>query len=351
VTAEDVIDDRRRSRLRVQRLAPRHADGVAGLVRALGGVQAQDPAAAALAVRARTVGLTAADVERARVGERSVVRTWAMRGTLHLVGAADVGWLLRLLGPRLVAAGRHRRAELGLDEGASVRGVALIRDRLAGAGALTRGELAAALAAAGIPYRGQATVHLLVRAALEGHVCHGPLRDGEPTFVPLDGWLPPAPAPPPDPVAALARRYRASHAPADAADFAYWSGLGAAEARAGWAASDDAAVGEDAAREAAGPIVRLLPAFDEYLLGWRDRSVAVPAAHARRVHPGGGLIHPVLLVEGRALGTWRRVGRGGRLELRVEPFEELPPVLRPALEEVAAEVGRFLGLPAALRVA
>ncbi|HEV8636804.1 MAG TPA: winged helix DNA-binding domain-containing protein [Chloroflexota bacterium] len=343
-----MIDDLRRLRLRAQRLAPRHAGGAAGLVRALGGVQAQDPTAAALAIRARTPGLTMADVERARVEERSVVRTWAMRGTLHLVAAEDVRWLLRLLGPRLVAADRRRRAELGLDEAASVRGVEVIRDRLAGAGASTRAEVAAALAAAGIPHEGQATVHLLFRAALEGHLCHGPRRDGEPTFVPLEGWLPPMPEGPPDPLAVLARRYRASHAPGTAADFAYWSGLGAAEARAGWAATDDAAAGEDAVEAPAEPVVRLLPAFDEYLLGWRDRSFAVPAAHARRVHPGGGLIQPVVLVDGRAAATWRRAARGDRLEVCVEPFEALPAELRPALEAEADEVGRFLGVTAAL---
>jgi hypothetical protein len=97
--------------------------------------------------------------------------------------------------------------------------------------------------------------------------------------------------------------------------------------------------------------VRLLPAFDEHLLGWRDRSFAVPAARARRVRPGGGLIHPVVLVDGRALATWRRASRGGRLELRVEPFEELPAGLRTVLEAEAADLNRFLGAPAALRVA
>jgi hypothetical protein len=345
-----VSDDLRR-RLRAQRLAPRHDGGVAGLVRALGGVQAQDAAAAALAVRARTVGLTAADVELARVEERSIVRTWAMRGTLHLVPAEDARWLLRLFGPRLVAADRRRRAELGIDEPTSVRAVDLIRDRLAAAGALTRAELAAALAVAGMPHRGQATVHLLFRAALEGHACYGPVRDGEPTFVPLEDWLPPGPAPPPDPLAALARAYRTSHRPASAADFAHWSGLGAVEARSGWAATDDAA-GEDAAPRAPPvPVVRLLPAFDEYLLGWRDRSFAVPAAHARRVHPGGGLIHPVVLVDGRAVAAWRRTARRGGLELRVEPFERLTAGTREALEAEAADVGRFLGAPAALTVA
>src|SRR5207253_4388703 len=96
VAAEDAIDLLGR-RLRAQRLAPRHGDGVAGLVRALCGVQAQDPTAAALAVRARTLGLRAAEIERARAGERSIVRTWVMRGTLHLVAAEDVRWLLGLL--------------------------------------------------------------------------------------------------------------------------------------------------------------------------------------------------------------------------------------------------------------
>ena len=97
-----------------------------------------------------------------------------------------------------------------------------------------------------------------------------------------------------------------------------------------------------------GPLVRLLPSFDPYLLGYRGRDLAVAPEHARRVHPGGGLLRPTLLVDGRVLGTWRSSRRRDRLELVVEPFDELAPEVRAGLEAEAADVGRFLGLDASL---
>ena len=114
--------------------------GVADAVRAAFGLQAQMPAAAALSVRARTTGLVAADIERARVEGRSVVRTWCMRGTLHLVAAEDLRWLLALVGPRTIAGRARRYAELGLDEATCMRGLDVIREALAG-GPLARDTL------------------------------------------------------------------------------------------------------------------------------------------------------------------------------------------------------------------
>ena len=264
-------------------------------------IQAQDARAAGLAIRARTRGLTAADVERARVGERSIVRTWAMRGTLHLVATEDLGWMLALFGERYLASNRRRRAQLGLDDDATERGVKLIRDLVVSRGPATRREIAASLAAAGVAHQGQATIHMLVAAALRGLVCYGPYRERQETFAYLPDWTSIEPPPSREVAAAeLARRYAAAHQPADGGEFAYWSGLPVGEARAAWAG-----VGEVAEPEPGGDSVRLLPAFDPYLLGWRDRSFAVPAALAKQVHPGGGMIRATVVRDGEVVGTWR----------------------------------------------
>src|SRR5687768_16821773 len=152
-------DQVRRLRLRAQRLAGVDASGSAAevgaaqvreIVRAVVGVQAQDERAAALSVRARGVGLTAADVDQARTGERSVVRLWGMRSTLHLVAAEDVGWLLALLGPLFQAQDRRRRLQLGLDDATTAHGVRIVRDALAARGPLTRAELREQLAHHGV---------------------------------------------------------------------------------------------------------------------------------------------------------------------------------------------------------
>src|SRR6266704_3391087 len=184
-------DQVRLLRMRAQRLTLQSAGAtsVAQAVKELCGIQAQDALAATLAVRARSTGLVAADVERARVQERTVVRTWGQRGTLHLLATEDLGWLLPLLGPVFVAPGRRRRAELGLDEDTCARGIHIIRNVLANQGPLTRAELVEQLAAHGLRLEGQARPYLLQRAALEGIICLGPDRVAEPTYVLLSEWV------------------------------------------------------------------------------------------------------------------------------------------------------------------
>ena len=307
-----------------QRLEPRHRGGVAGLVLSLP-IQAQDARAAALAVRARTTGLTMADVERARVEERAIVRTWAMRGTLHLVATEQLGWMLGLFGECSLAGNRRRRAQLGLDDDATERGVRVVRELLAGRGPSTRWEVAAALAKARVAHEGQATIHVLYAAALKGEVCYGPSRGREETFVRLPEWVRVEPMRAREAaLGELARLYAAGHWPAEAADFAYWSGLPAAEARAAWTPMAEGNGGRKVSK-ASRVSTRLLPAFDPYLLGWRDRSFTVPSALAKQVHPGGGMIKATVLRDGEVVGTWR-LG---------EPVE--------GAEDEVADVRRFLG--------
>jgi len=147
------------------------------------GIQAQDAPAATLAVRVRSAELVVADVEQARVQDRTIIRTWGPRGTLHLLATDDIGWLLPLLGPVFVAGDRRRREELGLDEDVCARGIHIIRNVLANQGPLTRAELFEQLANQGIYLEGQARPHLLGRAALEGLICLGPDRGTDPTYV------------------------------------------------------------------------------------------------------------------------------------------------------------------------
>ncbi|HEY8492236.1 MAG TPA: winged helix DNA-binding domain-containing protein [Dehalococcoidia bacterium] len=357
-------------RLRAQRLGPRPADRAPSVVEAVRdacGVQAQDAAAAALGVRARTTGLTAAGVERALREERTVVRTWCLRSTLHLVAAEDLHWLLPLTGPVFLARGRRRRLQLELDDEACDRGLRALRRELS-RGPLTRAELRSRLAAEGIPAEGQALPHLLLYAALLGQICEGPGTAREPAYVLLEDWLGPLQSPGRETaLRELACRYVAAYGPAGPEDLAAWSGLPSGDVRTAWrlAAPDLVEVeadgraawvtGEAAERledpEPQEPSAQLLPAFDAYLLGYRDRDFALPAAHAARILPGGGMIHPAALADGRAVGTWRHRRGADGLEVTLEPFEALPAAARAALAAEAADVGRFLGLPAEVRTA
>lgn len=213
-------DNVRWLRLRGQRLLPQVSEPavpLAELVKAVGGIQAQEWPAAQLSIRTRSQGFTAADVQQAKDEARSVVRGWYMRGTLHLIPAGDDGWLRPLLAPGLIRGSQRRRNELGLDEETGKRGVKLMAEILGKQGPLTRAELVAKLAERGIRLVGQAAPYLIYLAAQQGIVCYGPDRDREPTFVLLAEWLGQGEVLPAEEARQrLARRYLAAYGPAPA---------------------------------------------------------------------------------------------------------------------------------------
>lgn len=320
----------------------REPDVAAVLDRVLA-VQAQDLTAAALGLRARARDLTTADVQRATDTERTAQRGWFMRGTLQLVPAADARWLLALFGPVQLTLAKRRCRELGLDAALCERAERLIADAVAAEGPLTRAELTERLTTIGVASKGQSAFHLIRRAALAGRICHGPQRDGDATFVLLDDWLPetgPLPFSGDAAVSELARRYRAAHGPATVGDFAHWSGLRIAVCKKAWSAVPEAAsapVSQDAE-----PDVRLLPAYDNYLLAYRSRTLSVPTEHERQVWPGGGQIRPTVLADGWAVGTWSG-GRRGE-EVTVKTFDGnavRDPAVATALADESADVARF----------
>ena len=310
------------ARRAASQLLDRPGPRVADTVRHLLGVQAQDARFAALALRARIAGLTRRDIERARVDERSIVRTWAMRGTLHLIAAEDLGWLLPLVAPPRIAQARTRLAALGVTD--PERAIALMEGALALEGPLDRHELTERVARGGIVLEGQARIGTIYLAALQGRFCCGP---GD-TFVLVGDWLPEDARRPLDRDAALrelARRYVAAHAPCAPEDLASLGGHRRCATRGGRGRST---CRSPTPRRPG--LVRLLPSFDEWLLGWRSREFTLPPEHAAEVFPGGGWLHPVVVHDGRVAGTWR----GGEPQL----WDDVPA---DALEAELADVARF----------
>ncbi len=338
--------------MRSQRLIGQRPASVHEIVKGIGGIQAQSTPAARLAIRPRSADLTAESVTRACNEERSVVRLWAMRGTLHMVAAEDAGWLVALLGPRFAAANRRRRLQLGLDEEVCGRGLHAMGDVLDGP--LTRAELVRRLAARGVKLdpRSQAPAHLVAYAAMNGLICRGPdLPDDEPTYVLWEDWLGQQRVLEPDAaLAELTRRYAHGYGPADPVDFAVWAGIPLGQARRGFQLVADELEGWTATPAAVESCVRLLPHFDTYLLGYRSRDLILSPRFAKRVQAGGGWIHPVVLVDGVVVGIWKQQRTKDRLTVAVEPFEELDPQVLPALEAEVADIGRFLGVPSTLAV-
>ncbi len=349
------------------------------VVESVVGLQAQDAQAGILSVRVRSAGLTAADVEQSLLHERSIVRTWAMRGTLHLVATLDLPWIVGLLGPIFGAGDKRRRLQLGLDDATAARGVHVIRDALAAHGPLTRAELLQALMAEGINAEGQGVIHLIALAAWQGLVCLGPDRGNKPTYAHLPDWIEgfalDSPLSREESCAQLARRYLAAYNPALPEDFAAWSGLPMTDVRAAWKRLDnqhelvEVEMGNGPAwmlkscadfwldrldrpdrNSENSPSVRLLPAFDTFWMGYRSRDLAVAPQYAKRINAGGGIIHPALLVNGHAEGLWKIARRKDRIEVGVTPFEPLGDEIMPGLEAEAADVARFLGAEATLSI-
>jgi hypothetical protein len=331
-------------RLTAQLLAGAPATTPVAVADRLLAIQGQDPRGARLAVRARSTGLCAADVDRA-LGERTLLITWLNRGTLHLVRSEDYPWLHALTAPGLLAGNARRLAQEGLAPDAAARGVKLIGRSLAADGPLTRQQLRGRLAAAGIRTEGQALVHLLMLASLRGLIVRGPMVDGHHAYALVRDWL--GAAPPvdrPRALAELARRYLLGHAPADERDLAKWAGLPLRDVRAGLhaiapqlAPRDDGLL-ELSGRGAAAPLPppRLLGAFDPLLLGWRSREALLGSN--RSIVTVNGLFRPFALVRGRAAATWSMPQ--GRVQL--EPFGHLTRRDAVALTAEAKDVARYL---------
>lgn len=337
-----------RARLATQRLTGAPFASVAAAVAWFGAVQAQDYRAALWGIGQRVRGATEAVVERA-ISTRAIVRTWPMRGTLHLLASADVHWITRMLAPRVIAraAGRHR--ELGLDSRTFTKARGVLERALAGGDVTTRDELYALLARNRIAPTGQRGIHILGMLAMQGVLCCGPHRGRQPTFTLLDEWV----APPPardrdDALGELARRYFTSHGPATLADFAWWTGLPLGDARRAHALAkpdleEITAGGQPCSwvpsrRRDAGPAVHLLPPYDEYTVAYRDRSAILDPAHAE--HSGNGIFSPVIAIAGKIAGTWTREIRRDRVVVRAKL---LSPAARAPLAAAVARYGAFHG--------
>lgn len=334
-----------RARLRAQALAGRPLRDAGAVVERLLAVQAQDLRGMRLAVRARTTGLVAGDVDAA-LSDRRLVVSWLNRGTLHLVAAEDWAWLHALTTPQLATGSARRLRQLGVTPAQVERGTAVVRSELDG-GPRTRAQLRDALRAADVPVAGQALVHVLLAATLRGVCVRGPVAGGEQAFVAVDDWLGPPPAVDRDvALGELAARYLDGHGPATDADLARWAGVPLRDARRGLArlggrlVEDGGLVdlpGRSAWRRTPLPPPRLLGAFDPLLLGWTSRDDVV--GEHRGLVTSNGLFRPFALVEGRAVATWAFV----RGRVRLDELEPLAPDTREALDADAADVERFLG--------
>ena len=328
-------------------LGSTRADSPAAATALTTALQAQDSFAARLGVRVRSTDVTDADVLRAIATERSIVRTWLMRGTIHLVEARDLRWMVRLIGPAVARKFRTRWRQLGLTDDVLERSVQALPELLAD-GPRNRHEIRVALDERGVTIDSpdpQAHTHALVYASTIGLICRGPDRGRHATFALIDDWLPDAPSGPSgdDALAELARRYFTAYSPATAYDFAAWAGL--PHARAVALIRDELTPADVDERPGfrLGEVepqggVRLLPAFDNYLIGYKDRAAILDPALHEHVYQGGW-IRPTILVDGEVVGTWALERAKGRVTL--SPFAPLPSSVRRAVDAELADLSRY----------
>ena len=332
-----------------------------------GAMQAQDVASGKWSLGVRLPGATEADIDDA-FERAEVVRTWPMRGTIHIVPAADIRWMLELTAGRALDATLTRRKELGLDLDDAARACAVLDDELRLRGRLTRSECLQVLNEAGIATDGQRGYHLLGYAAQTGVVCIGPNRGKEQTYALIDTWAPQQVRL--DGEAALAElafRFFRSHGPATIRDFAGWSGLTLTRARAGvtanegrlvprrfrdddaWLTADLAAMIEEG-RTARWTAVVALPGFDEFVLGYKDRSVQVRDGDLDRIVPGGnGVFRATVCLDGQVAATWTRTIKRAEVLVELEPLREFSERQRQRIGRAFEAYGRYLGLPLRLR--
>ena len=328
----------------------------ADVVRSMTAMQAQDFAGAKWAVGLRLPGSTEAQVEAA-LADGSIVRSWPMRGTLHFVAPEDLGWILGLTTDRLVSGAAGRQAALGLDERQFETARVTAVEALNGGRALTREQLQAAFAEAGVSVEAQRGYHILWYLAQTGTLCFGPPQGKQQTFVLLDEWVRhPRRLQHDEALGELAERYFCSHGPATLRDFAWWSSLTMKDARTGLAivrtrlteAEVEGSVYYLSPEAEEAPAVRgiwALPGFDEFLLGYQDRSAQLTAEHSGRIAPGAnGIFQPTIVADGRVVGTWKRTITKRGIRVEPLPFAPLSGRAKAGFALAAAGYAEFLGL-------
>ncbi len=321
-----------------------------------GALQAQDLTSGKWSLGVRLPGATETDIDAA-LATGEVLRTWPMRGTIHLVHPRHARWMVDITGRRALLGLQARWDYLGLDRATVDKAAQVLGATLRGR-RLTRSACLQALEDAGIDTAGQRSYHLLWHTAQIGITCIGPNEGAEQTFVRLDEWAPDPITPDRDEaLALLATMYFRSHGPATREDFQRWTGLTATDCKRAIGGADLDAVtvaGRPmftlASRAPAVPAVLLLPGFDEFMLGYKDRSLYLQPEHLRRVVPGGnGMFKATVVENGRIAGVWHRKVLARSVRVTVSAFGRMSARTRTAVEVPAAQYAAYLDKPLDLR--
>ena len=350
-------------RLVSQRIVGSDFTDPAALVRWMLAMQGQDFPGAKWSVGLRTKGATNASVEAA-LAAGTIVRSWPMRGTLHFLPGEDLGWILALTTQRLLKGAETRREGLDLDLKTLERAREVAQGLLSGRRSLTREQMLAEWTKAKIPMTGSRGYHTLWHLSQTGTLCFGPPQGKEQSFVLLDEWVAkPRRLTGDEALGELARRYFQSHGPATLKDLGWWTKLTAAETKRALAvargslaeltwegktyylAKDTEDRLESLLKQES--FVAALPGFDEFILGYQDRSAVLPAAFSQRIVPGNnGMFMPTIIAGGDVIGTWRRAAKKKETIVTMEPFAPIPKTTRSRFATAISQWAAFWGVTA-----
>jgi hypothetical protein len=347
-------------RLRNQSLAGSPFESPDAVVRWLGAVQAQDYLGSLWAIGMRMQDGSEAAIEQA-IAERKIIRTWPMRSTLHFVSPEDVRWMLKLLTPRVIVRSQARYRQLELDDTVFTRSRKLFEKALRDGKQLSRGAIYRLLEAAGISASDTRGLHILSRRAQDTIICFGPRLGKQQTFVLLDECVPSAKEmDKQQALVELARRYFTAHGPATLYDFVWWSGLTVTDARAGLELAKPSLaeehingqsywLGQNGFSAKQSTIAHLLPPYDEYTVGYKDRNSLIDPTHVKLLDPVRSIFSPTILINGKIVGMWKRTLEKKSVAISRTLFTGLKPAEERAFNMVASQYGRFIGMPFLLR--
>lgn len=340
-----------------QRLSGNFCPSAEEAVSWLGAVQAQEYLPSLWGLGARLLPNTTEQSVIDEIATARIVRTWLMRGTIHYAPAVDVRWMVRLLGARVNKKYERYYKQVDLTPAIFKVGKDVLIAQLSGSTQATRKELYTAFSHAGIaePSKRGRGSFILQYWSQEGLICFGPYRGRQQTFVLLDEWVHNSRTPTlEESLVTLARRYFFSHGPATMGDFVYWSGLSAAEARRAVALSKEilSSITIDnteywlsarlrSVESPTLPKVLLLPCFDEYAIGYKDRSAILEAAYRESL--GYGVNHNIIVIDGHIVGTWQPSKASTGLQA-ISLIHKVTASERHAVQQKLLQYAHFRGL-------
>ncbi len=325
----------------------------ADLVDWMGALQAQDYSMTKWAIGIRTPESGLEDVEKA-IERGEIIRTHLLRPTWHIVTANNLPWLIELTAPQLKSGTRSRHKELGLTAKVVSKSNKIIREALEGGLYLTRKELNPLLEASGFRNENNLFAHLLFLAELDGLICSGPSRGNQHTYTLIEERITAAPQlSRDDALEKLARSYFTSHGPATLEDFVWWSGLPVKDARnalemirndfiSAETGRQTYWVSENSFIDAKKNTVHLLPAYDEFLISYKNRSASITATDQQKAISTNGIFRPVIVVNGEVAGIWKRTVKPAKVVIETTFFKKQTKKILEQTEEAARQFARFL---------